>query len=299
MNLQTFTNTSFALNLVMALGKLPPSVGYPVGRFIANLIAARKNSALVRNVRANQWIVRGGQPSPTELDEAVRAVFRHAARCYYDLYRGLRNPEALIRLSPSTDGMEALIQRSRSAEQGVMVVGAHTSNFDIVMLALAQRGLQAQGISPGLPPSGYRIQNQMRSSTGLEITPVSTKAMHQAIERMRNGGVVFTGADRPIEGDKQHPTFFGLPSHLPTGHVRMAMKAGVPVMVVSALMGTDGKYHFHISEPIPIRQYDSRSSTIRKNAEALLEVIANTIRQAPDQWLMFFPVWPKALEEMP
>ena len=64
-------------------------------------------------------------------------------------------------------------------------------------------------------------------------------------------------------------------------------------------MKHDGKYHFHLSEPMPIQQYDSRSNTIKKNAEALLEVIAHTIRQAPDQWLMFHPVWPEALEEMP
>jgi KDO2-lipid IV(A) lauroyltransferase len=299
MNLQTFTNSSIALNLVISLGKLPPSVGYPIGRFLADRIAARKDSALVLNVRANQWIVNGCQLSSSELDKVVRGVFRHAARCYYDLYRNLRSPEALKRLSPTTDQVEALIQRSRSADQGVMVVGAHTSNFDLVMLATAHRGLQAQGISPKLPSSGYRSQNRIRSSTGLEITPASTKVMHQAIQRMRNGKVILTGADRPIEGDKHHPVFFGRPSNLPTGHVRMAMKAGVPVMVASGLMSSDGIYHFHLSEPIPMRQYDSRSNTIRKNTETLLEVIANTIRLAPDQWLMFHPVWPEALEEMP
>jgi KDO2-lipid IV(A) lauroyltransferase len=299
MDLQTFSKSSFALNSIMTLAKLPPSVGHPIARFIADQYTIRKNSSLIRCVRANQWVARGGALSPTELDEAIRKVFRHAARCYYDLYHHFHNPAALQRLSPLTPQVQALIKRSRDQRQGAMVVGAHLSNFDLVMLATAHRGLRGQGISPQQQPGGYQIQNQIRVSAGLEITPASARALQSGLQRLRTGGVVFTGVDWPIEGEKLKPLFFGRPSNLPTGHVRLALKADVPVMVITSHMSPDGKYHIDVSEPIPMIKTSDRPTTIRKNAEIILEVVADAIRQVPEQWLIFRPVWPQVLEEVP
>ncbi len=283
----------------MGLCKLPPSIGYAVGRLLADLFSAQKNSSLVQAVRANQWVVRGKQLSSDQLDEAVRDVFRHAARCYYDFYSNLRNPDAIRSMVSLSPQVEALIESSRNGNQGAMVVGPHLSNFDLAMLAMAYQGFRAQGISPEQPPGGYVIQNQIRASTGLKITPVSPKSLQQAIDRMRKGGIAFTGVDRPVLSEKINPGFFGQTSNLPTGAIRMAVKADVPVIVVSARMNAEGKYQAKASEPIPMQKYTGRTTTIRKNTETVLEVVAKDIREAPEQWLMFYPVWATDRKEIP
>ena len=116
---------------------------------------------------------------------------------------------------------------------------------------------------------------------------------------MRKGGIAFTGVDRPVQGEKLNPDFFGQTSNLPTGAIRMAVKAGVPVVVVSAWMNAEGKYQAKASEPIPMQKYTGRTTTIRKNTETVLEVVAKDIREAPEQWLMFYPVWATDRIEIP
>jgi lauroyl/myristoyl acyltransferase len=291
MNLQSFSTSSFATKSVMALCKLPSSLGHRVGRLIADLYTTQKDSPLIRAVRLNQSVIRNGQISDNELDTAVRDVFRHAAHCYCDFYGNINRPKNIKEMVSFSPNVEALIQRSQLGEEGAMVVGPHMSNFDLIMLAIAHQGFRAQGISPEQPPGGYIIQNQIRESTGLEITPASSKTLQQAIDRMRNGGVVFTGIDRPVKGEKINPNFFGRPSFLPTGAIRMAMKAEVPVIVVYAWMNSDGKYHIEISEPIPMQKYTNRKSTIQENTETVLGIVTEAIRKVPNQWLMFLPVW--------
>lgn len=285
----------------MGLCQLPPSIGHAIGRYIADLYSAQKQSPLVQAVRANQWIARDKQLSSEQLDTAVRDVFRHAAHCYYDFYGNMKKPDAIKRMVRLTPHVETLIQRSRAGNgsQGAMVVGPHLSNFDLSMLAIAYQGFQAQGISPEQPPGGYVIQNQIRASTGLNITPASQKSLHQAIERMRNGRVVFTGVDRPVKGEKQNPDFFGQPSNLPTGAIRMALKAEVPVIVVTSWMDAEGVYHIESSMPISMQNYDDRTTTILKNTEAVLAMVAESVCKFPEQWLMFYPVWNIDPREIP
>lgn len=299
MNLRSFSTSGFATRGVMGLCQLPPSIGLTVGRFIADLYSKQKNAPMVQAVRANQWIASEKQLSSEQLDEAVRNVFRHAAQCFYEFYGNINNPEALKSKLAFTPQAEKLIDISKSGKQGTMVVGPHLSNFDLVMLALAHHGFQAQGVSPEQPPGGYVIQNQIRASTGLQITPASPKTLHQAIDRMRNGGVVFTGVDRPVPGEKLNPKFFGLPSNLPTGAIRMAVKADVPVIVVSSWMAADGMYHIDVSEPIPMQKYETRTRTILNNTERVLEIIAKAVRKYPEQWLMYYPVWTIDQKEVP
>ena len=299
MNLQRFTTGSLAIKMVFAVTKAPPRFGYWFGNLVADWFSRRKNSTMARVVRANQWVIRGEQSSPEELDWAVKSVFRHAARCYYDLYHNLNNPEALNRLAPPTPKEEWIINRSQEDGEGMMVVGPHLSGFDLVLLALAHRGLRGQGLSPTQPPGGYEIQNRYRASTGIELTPINRSSLHQAIKYMKNGGLAFTGIDRPVDGDKSQLQFFGRPSQLPTGPVRLAMKAQVPVMIVAAQHRSDGLYHLLASDPIPMEKYRDRTTAVRRNAEAVLSVLEDFIQGAPEQWLMFFPVWPQAVEEVP
>jgi lauroyl/myristoyl acyltransferase len=299
MDLQRFTTGKLAIKMVFAITKTPPRFGYWFGNLVADWFSGRKNSTITRVVRANQWVIRGEQSPPEELDRATKLVFRHAARCYYDLYHNLNNPEALERLAPPSPKEEWIIQRSQEGGEGMMVVGPHLSGFDLVLLALAHRGLRGQGLSPTQPPGGYEIQNHYRASTGIELTPINRRSLHQAINYMKNGGLAFTGVDRPVDEDKTRLRFFGRESQLPTGPVRLAMKAQVPIMIVAAQYRSDGLYHLITSDPIPMDTHRDRTTAILRNAEKVLSTLEGFIRQAPEQWLMFFPVWPQAVEEVP
>jgi lauroyl/myristoyl acyltransferase len=104
--------------------------------------------------------------------------------------------------------------------------------------------------------------------------------------------LVVTAIDRPIRRKALYMKFFGQPSPLPAGHIRMALDAEVPIIVVAAEFQNNGQYHLHISDPIELVQHTDPDEEVRINGEAVLSVIEGHIRQNPEQWLMYYPAWP-------
>ncbi len=291
---QSIINSRIGVGLALGFGRaLSPRLGIPLARGIADWISRRRRWSLVRAARLNQWVARGCRSTPEELDLAVRDTFRHTARCIYDLYHNLHNLEAAEKLIRFTPEIDAVIEGSRSeGGQGLLVVGVHMSNFDMVAQAAALRGLRAQAISVPRPNDGYEWQNELRVIAGLEITPASKEALRKAHARLEAGGVVITGMDRPVEDSRYRPRFFGHPSAAPVAYIQLALRAKVPVRVAAAIKRADGRYSIEASEPVWLKPYGDRQAEIVCNAEMLLEIAEDYIRQAPEQWAMFFPLWP-------
>jgi len=291
--MQRFFNSSIGVSFGLGLGQItPPKFGYFLTTKGARYLAHRTQLAIVKAIRFNQHIVRGQDAPISEINQAVEDVLIHAGRCFVDLYHNLNNPIRLKQLSPLTPALERLIAQSYYDSPGAFIVAPHLSNFDLVLLAAAYRGLKAQVLTYGNPTGGYKIQNDIRSQTGLNITPVSPEVHRQAIQNMRNGGFTITAVDRPIRRKAHSINFFGYPSPLPAGHIRMAFEAQVPIIVVAAEMRSDQLYHLNISDPIELIHHTDPDEEIRINGEAVLRVIEGYIRQAPSQWLMYYPVCP-------
>lgn len=294
--MQRFFNSSFGVNFGLALGRLlPPKLGYHLSAFGAKFLARRSDSPMVKAIRANQRVIRGKGTPPDEIDQAVDEVLIHAGRCFVDLYHNLQNPAGLKQLAPLNPGLEQLIAWSHDDTFGAFIVAPHLSNFDLVLLAAAYRGLKAQVLTYGSPTGGYKIQNDIRTQTGLNITPVSPEVHQQAIENMRHGGFVVTAIDRPIRSKAHYLNFFGQPSPLPAGHIHMALEAEVPIIVVAVETQTDELYHVHISDPIKLVRHADPDEEVRINGEAVLQVIEGHIRRNPGQWLMYYPAWPNGM----
>jgi phosphatidylinositol dimannoside acyltransferase len=224
---------------------------------------------------------------------------RHQAHCLFDLYHYRRDPDALQALAPVTDQIAALIERSRSRSGGALVVIPHLSNFDVAFIAQSHRGLRAQLLTLAQPNGGYRAQNGIRNVPGFDITPVSEDSLRNAVARLKDGGIVITGIDRPVAGKTRELTFFGHSCYLPAGHIRMALAADVPVIPAAVTMEPGGQYQLTVGERMTMCPDGDTVTCIRRNAEAVLEVLAGFIRQAPQQWLMYYPVWPHALDMCP
>ncbi|MCD6582335.1 MAG: lysophospholipid acyltransferase family protein [Desulfuromusa sp.] len=292
MNSQGLLNSRFSVSLGMAVGQnTPTAVSYPLVRFAARRLALQKRLPLVQSVSSNQQVVHGGELTPRDLQKAVEGVFSYTGRCFIDLYRNFKNPAALQRKILENEDLERLITLSRDEKFGAFLVVPHLSSFDLMLLAAAARGFKAKVLTIGNPTEGYKLQNNIRKNSGLDILPVSRRAHIQAINTLRNGGFVLAGIDRPIPGQKRTLSFFGKPSLLPDGHIRMALKADVPVMVAAVHMNEDGRYQLSLSEPITMIRMADPIDEIRNNAENILQKIETHIRSHPTQWQMYYPVW--------
>jgi len=295
MDIQKVTNHRVGVSSGLFLGQhLPLSIGYPFAKWIAHWIAQQKDSPIVKTVRANQAVIRG-TPSSQELDRAVCAVFSHAGRCFVDLYHNFRQPDKLAELVQDSPDISAFIKMSRESNHGILLVTPHLSNFDLGLLYLATRGLRAQVLTIGQPAGGYKIQNVIRSNYGLDITPITKVSLENAFRRLKRGGVVATGIERPIESHVRGPLlpFFGRPAPLPTGYIRMALKTGARIVVAAVELLTDGTYCIKFSEPLEMQHRPDKLEEILNNGHKILQIVEHYIQENPDQWLMFNSVWPE------
>lgn len=298
--LTTLINSKLGTGLALWLSRsLPGWLGYPVSRLAADLLSGRSRSSQVRALRANLWVVSGGQATREQLDQWVKQSYRNSARAIYDFYHHLRDHQRVLNLVEVDPSFEEVIEIARSKRAGQVLVVPHVSNFDLVGRAAALRGLQMQVISAPNPPGGYQWQNAIREEVGIEITPASNEALRRALTNLRAGGTVLTGLDRPFDGSKYRLKFFGRLAALPVVHIQLALRTKLPVTVIGGAMKADHTYRVWALPPIAMKEMPDHEAEIVYNAEAVLSAAEEVVRQDPQQWNMTQPVWPEAMQMAP
>ena len=179
------------------------------------------------------------------------------------------------------------------------MVAPHLSNFDFGGRAMILHGFDVQVLSYPQPHGGYQWQNKLREDIGMNITPMTTESLRAAKARLKKGGGIVTGLDRPLEHTNYHPLFFGFPAPVPTSYVRMALQTKSAVMVIACIGLPEKDYRVECSDLVYMEPHDDPVREIEMNAEKVLKEAEKFIRTYPSQWAMFYPIWPFALEEMP
>ncbi|MHB0857183.1 MAG: lysophospholipid acyltransferase family protein [Anaerolineae bacterium] len=270
---------------------MPLRFSYWLARRIARSMA-RRRTLMFRTVRANIQQVVGPEVDAQELDRCAENAIAHAGRTYVDMFRAplrRRRPEDIgVELDPQA---WETTRQALSDERGILLVGPHISNFDLAIQYLATCGFHLQALSLADPNTGTRVVNWLRRRRGITITPIDVHALRQAVTRLRAGGMVLTGVDRPVSPDDEPIPFFGAPARMPTGHIRLAMQTNSRVIVACCMQRGDGQYVLRIDPPVEMIHTGNRAEDVRTNALRVLAIVEDMIRAAPDQWLMFVPVW--------
>ena len=175
----------------------------------------------------------------------------------------------------------------------------HMGAYDLAGFAIALRKMNPQILSYPNPNAGYQYHNQLRIDRGLNVTPLSMSALHQASQFLKSGGTVITGVDRPWKNDNHQPRFFDEPSKIPVTTIQLALRTKVPVSIIACIRQKEGHYILHGTDPISMDPKDDRDQELIYNTEKVLSLAEPFIRQWPDQWAMFYPVWPQYMQENP
>ena len=299
-DLQQVINSSLSLRLVSSLAhSLPPRLGYQFAYGLAEQVARRQHSRLVRAVRANQWVIHGETLQANALDEVVRQTLRYSAHSLFDLYHYNSDPEATRQLLVFDSSFDAIIRRSEFEERGLVIAGLHISSFDLVLQWVCRTGLKPLVITIPNPQGGRQVEYEVRKRLGMNLIPASVTACRHALKHLQHGGMVLTGIDRPIEQPEVWPRFFGRPAALPVHHIFLAIKARVPIRIAVNYLQPNGKYHIVASDPIDMEPCSDAVEEMLQNAEKVLTVAEEFIRRSPQQWAVPLPVWPQSMDLVP
>ena len=297
---QEFLNSPVGVGIALWLSRtMPPGIGYRIANSAGNWLAEQRHLAMVQAVRANHWVISGCLADSTTLDRAARNTYTHTARCLYDLYHNLQDIDRLYAQIDFSDRFNQFLEDRQQPEKGLVVAGIHLSNFDLGLHTVGRRGLKGMALGVANPGGGYKWQNKLRAESGIQIIPSSTNTLRHAIEHLECNGTIVTGLDRPLPDSKYRPCFFGYPAALPVMHILLALKAQVPIKVPFIRFTEKGRYYMDISESITMQPHPNRHEEILLNAERVLQVAEAAIREVPEQWAMFYPVWPEMLSKMP
>lgn len=291
--LEALSKSRIGMKMALGVGRAVPKraadriVSFGAARFLGD-----GTTDVARASRVNQWVVSGGTLSGEALDEAVRENVRSMARFLYDLYHTLGDYAAEDALIIRDEVFDELVLRERTSGPYVYS-GVHFGNFDLMGRALGRAGWRMQVLSVADPNGGYEWQNDYRAEAGFEVTPVTIESLKHAARRLDEGKSVLTGHDRPLLApDKVMPAFFGRPAPMPLLHVRLAMRAKVPVIALAAPRQADGRYRLVVSDPVEMVGDKPTPELLLLNAERCLAPVERWVTDAPAQWAMPHRVWP-------
>ncbi len=294
MNLKTFFTKGWPTRLAFYLGKYLPYGGGLFSGVAARLVVTFKPD-MYYAVQSNLRHVVGPDLPERELDWLVYRMFFNAVRGYYELFhnvgRGVvrvENFRPLVRMTPEA---RIYMRQGLDAGRGLFILGTHMSNFDLAGIGMTQFiPSPVQVLSLADPPPGFEIFNRLREKGHGVITPISPQALRDAMQRLKDGGVVLTGVDHPIGEGDEPVEFFGVTAHLPTGYIRIPLMTDCLVMTISFLY-RDGVYWILANPPMDMVRTGDRRRDREVNLRRVLSQVENFIRLAPDQWLVFIPVW--------
>jgi KDO2-lipid IV(A) lauroyltransferase len=293
--LQRFLGSRIATGAGMFLSRYaPPFLGYAGAGLIAALIT-RLKPGVYWVVFANLRQVMGGQADEKTLHRLTRRVFHNNARNTYDLWRlvsrGREAIRAAVYISPE---VRLHIEQGLQRGKGVIIAGTHTGNFDLGILALAAHGLDLQVLGLAAPPGGgFHLMDQMRARAGVRLTSINVSSLREAMSRLRAGGIVLTGVDRPVGDEEATVEFFGRPALLPTGHVRLALKTDAVILAAGNYRDREQGNAVRLSPPIEMIRTGDPQEDLRDNLRRVNAYLEEYIRAWPDQWALFLPVWPE------
>jgi lauroyl/myristoyl acyltransferase len=295
MRLQDFLSSRATTQLGIYLAQyIPQRLGHGLAQVAAYVIVQRKPQ-IYWTVRANLRQIVGPGADETELHNMARQLFAHAGQTYYDFFHVIgRPPEVHAKMIHIPETFVARIKSEMDSGRGVLLLGMHMSNFDLVLLAFGAHGFPVQVLTVSDPVPGFHVLNRLRARAGFEVTPITPESLRTAVRRLKGGGLVLTAGDRPIPEDRELISFFGRPAYLPLGPARLAMMSEATILMGGCYYDSQEGYVLEVTGPIQLVRTGNWRKDMHSNASRLAEILEGYVRAHPEQWMMFYPLWPES-----
>jgi predicted LPLAT superfamily acyltransferase len=141
-----------------------------------------------------------------------------------------------------------------------------------------------------------RLQKDELRRSGVRIIGVgqgdsSPLAAVEGLRFLRAGGVVSMAGDIVWRDDQRRirVTFLGQDAYLPEAPFVFALVSGAPLLIFFAFRTGQNRYHFTLSEPIPLRAASrpQRGEAIARAAQQYADFLAESLRRHPFEWYHF------------
>ncbi len=236
----------------------------------------------------------GADKPQNEYNRITRKAFQNSLKNYFDLFRGHALTEAQVygQLA-SVEGLEHL-DNAIALGKGIAGGSAHFGNFNMfVHLTAVYLHKEHEVVVPMerlKPAAVHELVTRQRAAQGIELVPADT-AGRVLLKKLRAGAILGLAIDLDPTRTGPIVNFFGAPAQLPDGAAVLAIKYNAPLLLAFNRRLDNNKCAVMIEPPLELE----RTGDLQKDSRAAVEKIAARmefwIRQYPEQWLLFNPVW--------
>jgi KDO2-lipid IV(A) lauroyltransferase len=269
------------------MGRLPFGPTLRVGGWVAGA-AYRLWPEKRRYVRANAARILGLPPDDRRVDDLGRAVFRSQVRWVIE---GMRMPrmtseQHVARLDGSGPD---LLHAAWEESNGLILVGLHIGNGEAAAAALAGRGWPMHVLADDTAYEElFERFAAQRRAWGVEV--IRWRNIREVYRVLRAGEILGLLVDWGYRPDGQPVRFLGSWTTLPAGPAVLAGRTGATILPFWTLHRPDGRIVAEVGDRIEVAS--SEPAEIARATQAIADALEVAVREAPDQWCVFKPIWP-------
>ena len=268
---------------------IPPRWGYPFFSFIGDLVYRFANGAR-QIVQENLGHVLGQGSDKATIEENARQLFRNSLKNYYELFHQRTLSPEEMRASVTVKGLEH-IDEALAQGKGLVLATAHFGSLDGLIYLASSFSYRVTAPAEHLRPERlFRYLLSLRRRGGMTLLPADGPllALFRALKRNE---IVVVAADRDTTESGIVVDFFGASARLPDGHVQLAMRTGAKLALAFGRREPDNTYTIEIHPPLVLEDTGGFDRDVRVNMEKVVADLERVIREHPEQWLIFYPLW--------
>ena len=272
-----------------------------LARLGGKLLASRRNSKMVRNIKANQWVVSSGSLNKEQLQEQTLKVTTSMVTSLFEYFYYYQHPEEGKKSIHLTPEAQNAVRDMRDHKVPTFVLGPHIGNFDLFGMTLCWLNVPIYVLAYPNPNNAYKAQNKLRAAVGMDIHPLSFSAFRGAKQALKEGKALVTGMDRPLENQedaKYKYDFFGRPAALSSFYARLCLETGAVARVACGVRKANGDFLIDSSKPIVMEARPDLVEEGEINVGKVLREAEVMIREHAQDWAMFYPLWPEVIPEI-
>jgi len=279
------------MTLVQVGGRMPVRGAYACAAVVGT--AAWYLSRQIREAtRDHMRHVLGPGASRRQIDALARSCARANLYYYADFARfGLHDDELIFDAFDEVVGVQHLFE-ALDAGRGVIMVGAHLGNGEVIARAAAPFGLCVAIVSERLePPRVHEFVHRVRGARGVQFLPADLTGLRASMAHLKAGGTLGLLVDRDVLGTGPLFPFFGERTRMPQGAVELARRTGAPMLGCWIPRTGPGRYSLYV-EPIELPDATGdRAADVESGMLAMVRSLEGAIRRWPGQWFPISPIW--------
>lgn len=188
---------------------------------------------------------------------------------------------------------EELLQEGFERGKGVIVLGAHLGNWELLMPYFLQTGYSAKvAVTPLYDErlNDFFVKLRERGNVQL-IQRGQPKAARAILECFRQNEVFFVLIDQDTDVSSMFVPFFGIPAQTPIVASNLALKTGALVLSAMVIRQPLGQFEIQIERVGVYEKKKFEKQDVYAVTAIFNQHLEQIIRQHPTQWAWFHRRW--------